>query len=191
MDIRVENLNKSFHGKQVLKDLNINFPKGKITCLMGASGTGKTTLANILMNLLKPDSGRVEGLEGKKISAVFQEDRLIEHWDAIENIRLVNNLGLTKEKINEHLKEINLKDYEEKPVRLLSGGMRRRVALVRAILSDYDVLILDEPFKGLDEELKKQVINYIRKMAKGKTVIIITHDREDIDLLDANLISLP
>ncbi|NLL72621.1 MAG: ABC transporter ATP-binding protein [Clostridiales bacterium] len=191
MDIRVENLNKSFNGKQVLKDLNINFPKGKITCLMGASGTGKTTLANILMNLLKPDSGRVEGLEGKKISAVFQEDRLIEHWDAIENIRLVNNLGLTKEKINEHLKEINLKDYEEKPVRLLSGGMRRRVALVRAILSDYDVLILDEPFKGLDEELKKQVINYIRKMAKGKTVIIITHDREDIDLLDANLISLP
>lgn len=191
MDIRVENLNKSFNGKQVLKDLNINFPKGKITCLMGASGTGKTTLANILMNLLKPDSGRVEGLEGKKISAVFQEDRLIEHWDAIENIRLVNNLGLTKEKINEHLKEINLKDYEEKPVRLLSGGMRRRVALVRAILSDYDVLILDEPFKGLDEELKKQVINYIRKMVKGKTVIIITHDREDIDLLDANLISLP
>lgn len=190
MDIKVKNINKSFNGQQVLKDVNMAFPKCRITCIMGASGIGKTTLAYILMGLLKADSGEIYGLQDKKISAVFQEDRLIEHWDAIKNIMLVCRSGITEENIHENLKEIGMTEYEEKPVKVLSGGMRRRVALVRAAISDYDVLIMDEPFKGLDEALKKQVINYIKKKTKEKTVIIITHEKEEVDLLDANVITI-
>lgn len=190
MDIKVKNINKSFNGQHVLSDLNFTFPNGKINCIMGASGIGKTTLAYILMGLLKADSGEVDGLQGKKISAVFQEDRLIEHWDAVKNILLVCQPNVTKEIVHENLKEIGLTDYEGKPVEVLSGGMRRRVAVVRASLADYDILIMDEPFKGLDENLKKRVINYIKEKTKGKTVLIITHEKEEVSLLDANVITI-
>ena len=155
----------------------------------GSFGVGKTTLAYILMGLLKADAGQIIGLEGKKISAVFQEDRLIEHWDAIKNINLVCHKGVSKDEIHNNLKEIGLTDYEEKAVSLLSGGMRRRVAIVRALLADYDLLIMDEPFKGLDEKLKKQVINYLQNKVKGKTVII-THDKEEVSMLKADLITM-
>ena len=190
MDIKLININKSFKGQQVLRNVNMTFPKGRITCIMGASGTGKTTLANILMGLQEADSGEIHGLQDKKISAVFQEDRLIEHWDAIKNILLVCQAEVTKEMVDEELKNIGMAEYEGKAVKALSGGMRRRVALVRATLSDYDVLIMDEPFKGLDEALKKLVINYIKKKTKDKTVIIITHDKEEVALLDANVITI-
>lgn len=190
MDIKVLNISKSFEGQQVLNDISMTFQAGKITCIMGASGVGKTTLAYILMGLTKADSGQIIGLEGKKLSAVFQEDRLIEHWDALKNIMLVCPQGITKDDIDKNLKEIGLADYEKKPVSSLSGGMRRRVAIVRALLSDYDLLLMDEPFKGLDEDLKKQVIYHVRKKTKGKTVIIITHDKDEVDMLEADLIIL-
>lgn len=190
MEVKVINLCKSFKGQDVLKDLNMTFPKGGITCIMGASGVGKTTLAYVLMGLSKADKGEIIGLKGMKVSAVFQEDRLIEHWDAIRNIMLVSQGQLTKEKVEENLKEIGLLEYEGKPVISLSGGMRRRVAIVRAILSDYDLLIMDEPFKGLDENLKKQAINYIKEKTKGKTVIIITHHKDEVSMLEAELITM-
>ena len=190
MDIKVNSICKSFNGKQVLSNVNMTFSKGVITCIMGASGVGKTTLLNILMGLLKPDYGEIKGLHGKRISAVFQEDRLIEHWDAIKNITLVCKRDMTKEKVIRHLTDIGLTDYEGKPVRALSGGMRRRVAIIRALLSEYDVLFMDEPFKGLDEELKKQVISYVMKNTKGKTIIIITHDKKEVNMLQAELITM-
>jgi ABC transporter. len=190
MDIKVVNINKSFNGQKVLDNISMTFKSGNITCIMGASGIGKTTLAYIMMGLLKADSGNIIGLQGKKITAVFQEDRLIEHWDAVKNIMLVCRRDFTKDYIHKNLKELGLSDYENKPVSSLSGGMRRRVAIARALLSDYDVLIMDEPFKGLDFELKKQVIDYVVKMTKGKTVIIITHDKDEVDLLHAGLITM-
>lgn len=190
MDIMVNGICKSFSGQQVLDNITISFSEGLINCIMGASGVGKTTLAYIIMGLLKPDSGEITGLSGKKISAVFQEDRLIEHWDAIKNIMLVSNKDVTKEKAENHLSKICLKEYEGKPVKDLSGGMRRRVAIVRAILSEYDVLIMDEPFKGLDEELKRQTITYVKENTKGKTLIIITHDKDEVIMLQAKLITM-
>lgn len=190
MDIKVNSICKGFNGQQVLDNITMSFSEGLITCIMGASGVGKTTLAYILMGLLSPDSGEIIGLSGKRLSAVFQEDRLIEHWDAIKNIMLVSNKDITKEKVERHLRGIGLTEYEGKPVKSLSGGMRRRVAIVRALLSEYDLLLMDEPFKGLDEELKTQVINYVKEYTKGKTLIIITHAREEVAMLQANLITM-
>lgn len=168
MSIKMKNICKSFNGQQVLSDVSMSFSEGKITCIMGASGVGKTTLINILMGLWEADSGEITGINNKKISAVFQEDRLIEHWDAIKNILLVCSGNVTDEIVKKHLEDIGLVDYEGKPVRALSGGMRRRVAIVRAILSEYDILFMDEPFKGLDEKLKNQVVNYVRENTKER-----------------------
>ncbi len=190
MDIKVNNICKSFNGQQVLDNVTMSFHEGLDTCIMGASGVGKTTLVYILMGLLEPDSGEITGLSDKKISAVFQEDRLIEHWDAIKNIMLVSNKDVTKVRSEEHLSQIGLTEYAGKPVKALSGGMRRRVAMVRAILSEFDVLIMDEPFKGLDEELKIQAINYVKENTKNKTLIIITHDKDEVAMLQANLITM-
>ena len=190
MDIQVNKVCKSFKGQQVLNNVTMSFSEGSITCIMGASGIGKTTLAYILMGLDKADSGEITGLQGRKVSAVFQEDRLIEHWDAIKNIMLVRRNDVTGETVRQHLEETGLTEYKDKPVKDLSGGMRQRVAIARAILSEYDVLIMDEPFKGLDEDLKEQAMSYVKKHSKGKTTIIITHDIREVDKLHAELIRM-
>lgn len=185
MDIKLLHINKQFDNKPVLKDLSITFPQGRISCLMGPSGIGKTTLINLIMGLEKADSGTITGLEDKIISPVFQEDRLIEHWDTINNIKLVCSKDVTNKIIEDELNKVGLYEDRYKPVLTLSGGMRRRVALLRALLYDGNLLILDEPFKGLDKELKNRVIEYVKEKAKGKTVILVTHDLKDAELLEA------
>jgi NitT/TauT family transport system ATP-binding protein len=168
----------------------MTFLEGKINCFMGPSGIGKTTLINILLGLTAPDSGEVQGIQGKRISVIFQEDRLIEHLDAVKNIKLVCDRAMPVSIIEQELVKVNLSDYQNKPVKNLSGGMRRRVAVVRAMLAVSDIIIMDEPFKGLDDELKKLVIEYVKQKSAGKTVIIVTHDKEEAHLLNANIILL-
>lgn len=185
MDIKLLHINKQFDNRPVLKDLSLTFPQGRISCLMGSSGIGKTTLINLIMGLEEADSGEITGLEDKIISPVFQEDRLIEHWDAINNIKLVCSKDVTNKIIEDELNKVGLYEDRYKPVLTLSGGMRRRVALLRALLYDGNLLILDEPFKGLDKELKNRVIEYVKEKAKGKTVILVTHDLKDAELLEA------
>lgn len=190
MDIQVRHLTKRFDGKTVLDNLNITFSEGHRNCLMGASGKGKTTLINIIMGLVEPDSGEVLGCKGKKITAIFQEDRLIEHWDAVRNIKLVCDKAVSTELIRQELQKVGIEDYQNQPVRSFSGGMRRRVVLIRAMLAKGDILIMDEPFKGLDEVLKKQVIEYVKQNTEGKTIIVVTHEKAEAELLKADLITL-
>ncbi|HHU73436.1 MAG TPA: ABC transporter ATP-binding protein [Clostridiales bacterium] len=190
MDIKVVQLNKKFGEKLVLNNLNLTFKKGQIYCLMGASGIGKTTLLNILMGFEQQDSGELMGLKGKQIAAVFQEDRLIEHYDAIKNIKLVCGKNISENEIIHELEAVGLKDVLEKPVSLFSGGMRRRVAIVRAVLAESDLILMDEPFKGLDQDLKLRVIQYVKQKIEGKTMILVTHDRREADLLAAKVFEL-
>lgn len=190
MDIKLTRVSKHFQDKLLFEDLNLTFPEGKMNCLMGPSGSGKSTIINVILGLIKPDSGEVTGTEGKLVAAVFQEDRLIEHWDAIKNVKLVCDKSVTSNQILEELKEVGLEESLNKPVRDYSGGMRRRVAIVRAMLAQSDLIILDEPFQGLDDMLKEQVIDYVRRKTLGKTVILVTHDREEAERLGAELINL-
>ncbi len=185
MDILVDRLCKSYGSEKVLTDFTCTFPEGKLTCIMGRSGGGKTTLIRILLGLEKADKGRVEGLSGKKIRAVFQEDRLCENLSAAANIRLVCKTHLSDEELKAAFQRVCLEEVVGKPVRELSGGMKRRVAILRALFSEYDCLILDEPLKGLDEETKRQTVSYLLEQTKGKTVLAVTHEEEDTVLLKA------
>ncbi len=191
MNIILEHVNKSFGTLSVLKDLNLILEEQKTSCIMGPSGCGKTTLLHILLGLHSIDSGEISGLEDKIPAVVFQENRLLEQQDAFTNIRAVCKRALTNEQIAAEFSRIGLKDYENKPVSELSGGMKRRVAILRALMADgCNLILMDEPFKGLDEALKSQVMQYVKEKTQGKTVVFVTHDKEESDALDAKLIML-
>lgn len=190
LNIRLTKVSIGFQSKTVFRHLNLEIAEHRITCIMGPSGVGKTTLIHMIMGLLKPEEGKIEGLEGRKIAAVFQEDRLCEAADAITNVQIVQKNKVSAEIIKAEFAKVGLTDYENKPVSQLSGGMKRRVAIVRALSAESDIIIMDEPLKGLDEALKLQVTNYIKDKVQGKTVIIVTHDKEDITVFDAELITL-
>lgn len=190
MSIELCEITKSFNNKIVLNHLDIKFKDKHITCIMGPSGGGKTTLLHIIMGILKADDGNIKGITGKKITAVFQEDRLCESIDAVNNVLLVCDKKVSAEEVKKEFREVNLTDYEGKPTIELSGGMKRRVAIVRALLPESDIIIMDEPFKGLDEELKIKVIEYVKKKAVGKTVLMVTHDKEEAEALKAEIVSL-
>lgn len=177
----------SYGEKQVLKDLDFEISKGEAVALFGASGSGKTTLINIISGLLTPVSGTMEDMpEG--ISMVFQEDRLLPHLSAEENVALVSKLP--REKIRELLAEIGLRGEENTLPGSLSGGMKRRVAIVRAIAYPQPLYIMDEPFKGLDEELRRVAAQFVLKHTKGSMLIFITHDPEEAELLSARSVYL-
>ena len=177
-DIQIKNLSKSFGEKPVLQDLSLTIPAGFALAVMGESGSGKTTLGNILLGLLPPDGGKITGLP-PKLAALFQEDRLLEERTPLSNIRAVTGRKKSREEILSFLESLGLPDGDKKPVSTLSGGMRRRVAIARALLSDGEFLVMDEPFKGLDDATRERVVAVTRKAIAGKTVLLITHDKRD------------
>lgn len=183
MDILVENITKSFGPQVVLHDFSCRFPQGKTTCIMGKSGCGKTTLISILLHLEKPDSGRISGMPGR-LGVVFQENRLCENLSAAANLRLVRK-HLSDEEIQNLFLEVGLTEVWKKPVRELSGGMRRRVVILRALAAEAECIVMDEPLKGLDEETKYQTADCIRRHTEGKTLIVVTHEEKDAKLLGA------
>lgn len=190
MSIELRELSKSFDGRPVLTSLNHTFPGGKITCIVGPSGCGKTTLLSLLMGLLSPDGGEILGLPSGRIAAVFQEDRLIEHLSTVSNIRLVLRRGFPEEEILDALESVGLKDAARQPVRELSGGMKRRAAIVRALLADSPLVLMDEPFKGLDAATRETVIRFTRRCLSGRTALIVTHDPDEAKMLGADIFNM-
>mgnify|MGYP000885255608 CR=1 FL=1 len=190
MNINISNLTKKYGKKEIFKNFSLEIEAGKVTALMGKSGFGKTTLIRILMGLEKYDKGKITGLENQKISTVFQEDRLCENLSAITNISIVCEKETSIREISAELEKIGLKESQNKPVKTLSGGMKRRVAIIRCIMAKSDIIIFDEPLKGLDEITKKNVIRYLKEKIRGKTVIIVTHDIEEARQLDGTIVNL-
>lgn len=188
--LKATDIHKAFGENTVLDGFSHEFSESKVTVVLGKSGCGKSTLLNILMGLQKPDSGEIIKPENCRISAVFQENRLCENLTASANIRLVTGKRYSKAQIASELAAIGLSGCEDKPVRTLSGGMKRRTALLRALLAEYDILYLDEPFKGLDSDTKRVVLNYCKEKTGGKTVILVTHDEDECEFLADEIIRL-
>lgn len=176
-----------FYGKtEVLKDVTWCLPEKGVVCLWGASGCGKTTALRLLAGLEKPSRGRISG--AAKVSMVFQEDRLLPWRTALENVTLVGVAEVTAHGL---LAALGLTDTEvgEYPHHL-SGGQQRRVALARALAVESDLLLLDEPFNGLDEDTWLDVVPLIRQVAESRPVVLVTHIREQVQALGAKVVCL-
>lgn len=183
MIIKLSNVNKTFYtlkeSTEVLKDINIDIPKGKIVALVGPSGCGKSTLLNLISGLTKPDEGSV--IVNGKIGYMFQKDNLLEWRNIYKNITLGNEIlhqKVKEDKIDEILKKYGLYDFKYHYPKELSGGMKQRVALIRTLILNPDILLLDEPFSSLDYQSKIIVQEDIYKIIKEskKTTILVTHD---------------
>ena len=187
--IELKNITFSYGNNNILNNFNLHVNNGECLHLCGVSGSGKTTLARIILGLEKVDNGSV--LVPQKISAVFQEDRLLENVDVQKNIRL----PLSKDQYqaaDSLLKEFGLYNDRKKKVSKLSGGMKRRVALIRAVSYGGDALILDEAFNGLDSQNKIIAANVIKRefLQKNKPVLLISHISEDAQLLEAKTLNI-
>ena len=163
-------LDKSFEKQKVLDGVSATYEPGQVYYLRQPSGSGKTTLLRILAGLIKPDRGSV-AVPGT-VSMVFQEDRLCEEYSAIKNVELVCG---DRKKAQEALAELLEHEALEKPCAYLSGGMKRRVALVRAMEADSAFVLLDEPFTGMDAETRVRAEKYIQARQNHRTLIIATH----------------
>lgn len=168
--------------KPVFSDFGMCLNEGVTTSLLGPSGGGKTTLVNMLLGFEKPDKGSISGIENKSFSVVFQEDRLLDNFTVKENIMVSSNNESLCKKIIELL---DMQDTEDLYINELSGGMKRRAAIGRCLLKNADIYIFDEPFKGIDEALKKNIINGMKKYLNGKTCFLVTHDiNEAVEMSD-------
>lgn len=184
--IEFRGVSKSFDGKQVLRDLDWRIAPGEQWQVCGASGIGKTTLLRLLMGLAKPDVGSITGTEKLRFLPVFQEDRLVEHWSAVGNVSLV---CADAARVRTILCALLPEGAIDQPVRTLSGGMRRRVALARALAAEGDVLVLDEPFAGLDAETERRAAEVIAAYRAGRTLVLVSHSSE-AQLRDFRTLSL-
>lgn len=177
--ISIKNLNFSYDDKVGYENFNLDISKGETTVILGESGEGKTTLLKILANLVEY-KGQITGMT-YPVSIVFQNDRLIKNLTVRENLQLVCGSA----DISLALKEIGLGDYENAYINTLSAGMKRRVAILRALLFNAQIYLFDEPFINLDLKLKYKIMDKIKETCKDKTVILVTHDiKEAVYLAD-------
>jgi NitT/TauT family transport system ATP-binding protein len=178
--IKLNNVTVEFENKKILQNLSFSFEAGKKYALMGASGAGKTTILNVIAGLLSPTIGSID-TDVKKIAYVFQEPRLYDWMSILENVAVVSPLS-NKEAKDEAKKILSALGLGESLLLYpseLSGGMKQRVSIARAIAYNPDLLLLDEPFRALDESTRICVAEYMFEAVKGKTVIMVTHDIND------------
>ena len=185
--LELKNVCKSFENKPVLKNINMTVPDKGILCIKGPSGCGKTTLMRIITGLEAADSGEILCPCSIRQAVVFQEDRLLPWKTAEEKIIAV---GVKREVARRYLELTKLSSDADKYPRQLSGGMRRRLSCARALAFGGDMYIFDEPLTGLDDELRTYMLELIRKETESKSVIMITHDSDAADILNAQVYDL-
>ncbi len=179
-NVSFTNISKKYGEKEVLSDFDIEFTRGKIQVVNWKSGEGKTTLGNILLGLVKADNIVVsndEEWKSMKKSVLFQENRLFEQFGAASNIYAVTGNRDLSDIVEKDMVELGLDCTVSMPVKKMSGGMKRRVALIRAIRGNGEFVVLDEPFTGLDEESRSKAYQYIKNNCKDKFVLLITHEQ--------------
>lgn len=196
MNPGLKNVNKTFGRQQVFHQFSISFNPGKISCLLGSSGCGKTTLLNLLSGALKCDAGVVEGMNGKRVAYVFQEPRLLPWRTVSGNLEFVLPSGWTADQkdatIRHQLERVNLENFSDFYPGKLSGGMKQRVSLARAFAFPSDIILMDEPFRGLDPILKKGLMEMALDLwnEEKRTVIFVTHDLDEAKFLGEEIFIL-
>ncbi len=186
MSITMDNVTFAYGATRICKKLNWTLPKTGVVCLWGASGCGKTTLLRLLAGLEKPQGGIIKP-SGYIVSMVFQEDRLLPWLTVRQNAALACDDAA---RVDALLDAVGLGDYADSTPDAISGGQQRRVALVRALAADSELLLLDEPFTGLDEETKALVMPLMREVASTRPVVLVTHIAAEAEALGAAMIPL-
>ena len=187
MAITLQNVSFSYGEKEVLRQLSLTLPETGVVCISAPSGYGKTTLFRLLMGLERPRSGQITGVEGLSMATVFQEDRLLPWLTVAENVAVGGKDAVAVEAA---LRDVQLWDERNAYPPSLSGGMQRRVAIARALAANADVLLLDEPFTGLDRPLWTMLAQVIRQRYAGKLILLITHQEEEAAAFEAATLSL-
>lgn len=162
--------------RQVLQQFSLSLPAQGLSVISGPSGCGKSTLLHLLCGLLQPQAGRVLGVAGRKLAVVFQEDRLLPWCTARENLSLV----APAEEAARRLAQVGLAEVADALPAQLSGGMRRRLAIARALAYRGDLLLLDEPFTGIDEPRTQELLAQLLAEYRDRPVVMITHQREQV-----------
>ncbi len=194
--IEVQNVYKKFKKDYIFEDFSLSFKDKQITSIIGPSGCGKTTLLRMIAGLEDYERGQVSGVDQNSISFVFQEDRLLPWLNVYKNIELVLKSKQTSKEANQRIREVlallDLTETAEMMPEELSGGMQRRVAIGRALAYDGDVMLLDEPFKGMDDKLKGEIFEKLESAwtKARKTVILVTHDLSDARKLSDSIYEL-
>lgn len=185
--IKLENIYFSYGENTVLRDFSVNIKKGDKICLFGESGCGKTTILRLILGLEAPQGGNIIKLFDLKPAVVFQEDRLLQFKSVLENITL---MGAEKSKALKCLESLGLIEQANDYPNELSGGMSRRVAIARALANEFDFLVLDEPFTGLDEENTGKIIKFINEILEDRPLILVTHNLKEAEALNCKIINL-
>ena len=188
--IECKDVAKSFDDQLVFSHLNMRIEEGERICLMAPSGCGKTTLLRMVLGLESYDSGTLINPHTSSMAVVFQEDRLCDALSAVDNVALVCKPGVSRRALRSMLCEVLPDEVLDKQVAYLSGGQRRRVALVRAFACDARLLVLDEPFSGLDSTTRSEVAQFILRHQNNATLLVSTHGEHDHVSLHARVIRL-
>lgn len=174
----IKNINFKYNDNEIYKNFNIEFKRGKINCIIGKSGCGKTTLLNYI--------SQKYCFENKKIAFIFQNDNLIPWENIYVNLKIIAKQYFDKEKIEKEidkiLKDIGLIEFKNSYPNELSGGMRQRINFARALIGSPDIILMDEPFKSLDIKSKHEMINLVMELRKKSivTIILVTHSIDEI-----------
>ena len=185
MSLTLKKIGKKYDGVEIYKDFDLTLNEGIITCIMGPSGCGKTTLLNMIGGLIPLDSGQMEGFDGKRFSYVFQETRLLP-WKTVEgNLDFVLDHNLPKEErkalTDNLLKMVKMEAFANYYPSQLSGGMAKRVSIARAFAVPSDIILMDEPFSGIDINLKQAMLQHFLEIWKNdrRTILYVTHDVDE------------
>ena len=179
MLLKIENLTKSFENLKVIEDLNLEIDKNEIVAIIGPSGCGKSTILNIISGIINKYEGEIHTSK-PTIGYVFQEDRLLPWMNVLENVEVVNDNSKRKRALK-IIEEVGLKNFEKSYPDTLSGGMKQRCAIARGFNYDCDLLLMDEPFKSLDYNLRIEMLKVLINLwnKSDKSILFITHEIDE------------
>ena len=200
--ITTKNLSMQFKNEAVIHYKDLTFETGKSYILLGASGCGKSTLLNMIAGVLTPTAGEIylddvqvsslsqhqkDKLRIHRIGYIYQDFKLIPDMSVLDNIRILNIEGIDTSKAESLLETLGIGDKKNKKIRNLSGGEKQRVAVVRALVKDPDIILADEPTGNLNFKIGEQVVEELCRAAKGKTLIVVSHDERLIPFFDVSI----